>query len=100
MQISGLPGVGNGLTATGTLINWYGTGVSDEATTQYRGGGYPATTGNLPTQNYGKAARYRMIVADPYDNNILKRGFGIYYGTRSSAPTASVGFVGDIWISW
>jgi hypothetical protein len=75
-------------------------GVSDEATTQYRGGGYPATAGNLPTQNYGKAARYRMIVADPYDNNMLKRGFGVYYGTRGSAPTASVGYVGDIWISW
>jgi hypothetical protein len=100
VQIYGLPGVANGLTATGTLINYYGTGVSDEATTQYRGGGYPATTGNLPTQNYGKAARYRMIVADPYDNNMLKRGFGVYYGTRGSAPTASVGYVGDIWISW
>jgi hypothetical protein len=73
VKIYGLPGVGNGLTATGTLINYYGTGVSDEYTTQYRGGGYPATAGNLPTQNYGKAARYRMIVADPYDNNMLKR---------------------------
>jgi hypothetical protein len=100
VQIFGLPGVGNGLTATGTLINYYGTGASDEFTTQYRGGGYPATAGNLPTQNYGRAARYRMIVADPYDNNMLKRGFGVYYGTRNSAPTASVGFVGDIWISW
>jgi hypothetical protein len=100
VQIYGLPGVGNGLTATGTLINYYGTGVSDEATTQYRGGGYPATAGNLPTQNYGKAARYRMIVADPYDSNMLKRGFGIYYGTRGSAPSASTGYVGDVWISW
>lgn len=99
VKIYGLPGVGNGLTATGTLINYYGTGVSDEYTTQYRGAGY-ITTGNLPTQNYGKAARYRMIVADPYDNNMLKRGFGIYYGTRGSAPSASVGFVGDVWISW
>jgi hypothetical protein len=99
VQIYGLPGVANGLTATGTLINYYGTGVSDEYTTQYRGAGY-YTSGNLPTQNYGKAARYRMIVADPYDNNMLKRGFGIYYGTRGSAPSASTGYVGDVWISW
>jgi len=104
VQIYGLPGVANGLTATGTLINYYGTGASDEYTTQYRGafGGSNsfATSGNLPTQNYGKAARYRMIVADPYDNNMLKRGFGIYYGTRGSAPSASTGYVGDVWISW
>jgi len=99
VQIYGLPGVANGLTATGTLINYYGTGVSDATTTQYRGSGY-YTSGNLPTQNYGKAARYRMIVADPYDNNMLKRGFGIYYGTRGSAPSASTGYVGDVWISW
>jgi len=100
VEIYGLPGVGNGLTATGTLINYYGTGVSDAATTQYIGGGYPQTAGNVPTTNYGKAARYRMIVADPYDSNMLKRGFGIYYGTRGSAPSASTGYVGDVWISW
>ena len=41
-----------------------------------------------------------MIVADPYDNNMLKRGLGIYYGTLSNAPGASAGFVGDLWVSW
>jgi hypothetical protein len=99
VQIYGIPGINNGLTATGSLINYYGTGASDTYTTQYRGAGY-VTAGNLPTKNYGQAARYRMIVADPYDNNMLKRGFGIYYGTRGSAPTASVGYIGDVWISW
>ena len=100
VQIYGIPLLLNGLTATGTLINYYGTGVSDAATTQYIGGGYPQTAGNLPTKNYGKAARFRTIIADPYNNNMLKRGFGIYYGTITNAPTASTGYVGDIWISW
>ena len=104
VQIYGLPGVGNGLTASGTLVNQYtGTGAADEETTKYRsayGGNTYVTTGNLPSYNYGKSARYRMIVADPYDNNMLKRGLGVYYGTRSSAPTASTGFVGDLWVSW
>jgi hypothetical protein len=100
VQIYGLPGVGNGLTATGTLLQSDGSGASSTSTTQYIGGGYPATAGNIPTTNYGQAARYRMIVADPYDSNMLKRGFGVYYGTRSSAPGASTGYVGDIWISW
>jgi hypothetical protein len=104
VQIYGLPGVGNGLTASGNLVNQYtGTGVADEETTQYRsayGGNVYVTSGNLPSYNYGKAARYRMIVADPYDNNMLKRGLGIYYGTLTNAPGASAGFVGDLWISW
>jgi hypothetical protein len=100
VQIYGLSGVGNGLTATNTLINpSTGTGASSTATTQYRAAGY-YTSGNLPSYNYGQAARYRMIVADPYDNNMLKRGLGVYYGTRSSAPSASAGFVGDLWVSW
>jgi hypothetical protein len=100
VQIYGLAGVGNGLTASNTLINpSTGTGASSTLTTQYRSAGY-TTTGNLPSFNYGQAARYRMIVADPYDNNMLKRGLGVYYGTRSSAPSASTGFVGDLWVSW
>jgi hypothetical protein len=52
------------------------------------------------TKGYGNAARQRMIVADPYDENKLKRGFGVYYGQISQAPTSSTGYVGDIWISW
>jgi hypothetical protein len=104
VQIYGLPGVGNGLTASGTLVNQYtGTGAADEETTQYRSayaGNTYVTAGNLPSYNYGKAARYRMIIADPYDNNMLKRGLGIYYGTLSNAPGASAGFVGDLWVSW
>jgi hypothetical protein len=44
-----------------------------------------------------------MIVSDPYNNNMLKRGFGVYYGTRTTAqaePSPTTGVVGDIWISW
>lgn len=102
VQIYGIPGIGNGLTKTGTLLQSNGSGVASTSITQYVGGGYPiaADNSNLPTKNYGAAARYRMIVADPYDSNMLKRGFGVYYGTKGTAPSASVGYVGDIWISW
>jgi hypothetical protein len=41
-----------------------------------------------------------MVVADPYNNNMLKRGLGVYYGTRTQAPTESTGVVGDLWVSW
>jgi hypothetical protein len=43
-----------------------------------------------------------MIVADPYDYNKLKRGFGVYYGVRNTgnAPSSTTGFVGDLWVSW
>jgi hypothetical protein len=41
-----------------------------------------------------------MVVADPYNNNMLKRGLGVYYGTRTQVPTASTGVVGDLWVSW
>lgn len=98
VRIQGLPGVGNGLTAVGTL-EYYGSGAAADYITQYRSKGYN-TPGNEPSYNYGAAARYRTIIADPYDYNKLKRGFGIYYGTRSTAPGASTGFVGDIWVSW
>jgi hypothetical protein len=96
--IQGLAGVGNGLTRYGDLIG-YTSGVADSFITQYRSAGY-VVAGNEPSATYGAAARYRMIVADPYDYNKLKRGFGVYYGVRSSAPTSSVGFVGDVWVSW
>ena len=96
--IQGLAGVGNGLTRYGDLIG-YTAGVADSSITQYRSAGYNVA-GNEPSATYGAPARYRMIVADPYDYNKLKRGFGVYYGVRSSAPPSSTGFVGDVWISW
>jgi hypothetical protein len=96
--IQGLAGVGNGLTRYGDLIG-YTAGVADSFITQYRSAGY-VVAGNEPSATYGVPARYRMIVADPYDYNKLKRGFGVYYGVRSSAPPSSTGFVGDVWVSW
>ncbi len=96
--IQGLAGVGNGLTAYGDLLGG-GDGTPQAYITQYRSNGY-VSAGNEPSANYGTAARYRMIVADPYDYNKLKRGFGVYYGVRNSVPTASTGLVGDVWISW
>ena len=102
IKIQGLPGVGNGLTAIQSL-EAFGSGASDEYITRYQSGIYGtvnATAADAPTRTYGKAARYRTIIADPYDYNKLKRGFGIYYGTRSTAPGASTGYVGDIWVSW
>ena len=41
----------------------------------------------------------RTIVQDYYDDR-LYRGFAVYYGVRSSAPTGSTGLVGDLWVSW
>lgn len=101
IKIQNIPGLGNGLTALGTLeLN--GDGTPDAYITQYRSKGYTTST-NGPSYNYGAAARYRTIIADPYDDNKLKRGFGVYYGSRTAAqgaPSASTGFVGDIWLSW
>jgi hypothetical protein len=102
IKIQGLPGVGNGLTALGSL-EAFGSGAADEYITQYQSGIYGTINpiaADAPTRTYGKAARYRTVIADPYDYNKLKRGFGIYYGTRSTAPGASTGYVGDIWVSW
>lgn len=102
IKIQGLPGVGNGLTKLGTL-EAFGSGAADEYITQYQSGIYGTinpTAADAPTRTYGKAARYRTVIADPYDYNKLKRGFGIYYGTRSTAPGASTGYVGDVWVSW
>lgn len=96
VKIQGLPGVGNGLTAIESL-EYAGSGVASYDITDYNNIYQPWYE---VTQTYGQAARYRTIVADPYDNNMLKRGFGIYYGVRSTAPGASTGFVGDVWVSW
>ena len=101
IKIQNIPGLGNGLTALGTL-ELSGDGTPDPYITQYRSKGYTTST-NGPSYNYGTAARYRTIIADPYDDNKLKRGFGVYYGSRTAAqgaPSASTGFVGDIWLSW
>lgn len=101
ITIQGLPGVGNGLTAYGDLLG-YTNGVPDSSITEYWAAGYTYPS-RAPSATYGAAARYRMIVADPYDYNKLKRGFGVYYGVRTAgqgAPSASTGFVGDVWLSW
>ena len=118
--IQGIPGVGNGLTYYGDLLGTT-SGVASFDITRYWGDttaeyspyppySYIGTRGQNsnrtllpnagPSYNYGAAARYRMVVADPYDNNKLKRGFGVYYGVKSTVPGPSTGFVGDIWVSW
>jgi hypothetical protein len=100
ITIQGLPGVGNGLTAIGDLLGTT-SGVADAYITQYWSAGYQYS-GRESSATYGIPARFRTIVADPYDYNKLKRGFGVYYGVRStgSAPPSSTGFVGDLWVSW
>ena len=101
--VQNIPGVANGLTALNSL-EYNNSGAPNVNITQYRSAGPEyITTGNGPTYNYGKAARYRVIIADPYDDNKLKRGLGVYYGVRSGTnnpPSASTGFVGDLWVSW
>lgn len=120
VNIHGLPGVGNGLTYINSLESG-GSGAANPDITRYWSDNTAVNNTNFPynylgtrgtlvnqsllpnagaTYNYGAAARYRMIVADPYDNNKLKRGLGVYYGSRTSAPGASTGFVGDLWVSW
>lgn len=69
---------------------------------RYGGGGqYTLTAKNYNNSYYGMGAgaRQRTIVMDPYDKQ-LYRGFAIYYGSRSTAPSAGTGHVGDIWVSW
>ena len=91
VRIYNIPTLGNYVTATQSLLNG-SSGVPSTSITQYAN--YDATKG------YGSAARQRMVVADPYNDNMLKRGLGVYYGTRTSAPTESTGVVGDLWVSW
>jgi|LauGreDrversion4_2_1035121.scaffolds.fasta_scaffold11920_2 hypothetical protein len=70
--------------------------------TRYGGGGlYTNVEANDFNSSYGmgRAARLRTIVQDYYDDR-LYRGFAVYYGVRSSAPTGSTGLVGDLWVSW
>jgi hypothetical protein len=70
--------------------------------TKYAGGGlYTNVEANDNNYLYGmgRAARLRTIVQDYYDDR-LYRGFAVYFGVRSSAPTGSTGLVGDLWVSW
>lgn len=70
--------------------------------TRYAGGGlYTNVEANDNNYLYGmgRAARLRTVVQDYYDDR-LYRGFAVYYGVRSSAPTGSTGLVGDLWVSW
>ena len=70
--------------------------------TRYAGGGqYTNVEANDNNSSYGmgRAARLRTIVQDYYDDK-LYRGFAVYYGSRSSAPSGSTGLVGDLWVSW
>jgi hypothetical protein len=91
-QIYNLPLLKNGVTAAG-----YIDGGRSTLVTQYKDATKPWYQF---TKGLGNAARQRMIVSDPYDENKLKRGFGVYYGQINQAPTSSTGYVGDIWISW
>jgi hypothetical protein len=91
LKIYNIPTLGNAVTATSSLLNG-SSGAPSTSITQYAS--YDASKG------YGAAARQRMVVADPYNDNMLKRGLGVYYGTRTSVPTASTGVVGDLWVSW
>jgi len=94
LKIYNIPTLGNAVTATSSLLTGTGSGVPNTSITDYQNPAYPASAG------YGAAARQRMVVADPYNNNMLKRGLGVYYGTRTQAPTESTGVVGDLWVSW
>jgi hypothetical protein len=47
----------------------------------------------------GPAPRQRMLVEHPVSGQTLL-GMAVYYGSRTTAPTASVGVIGDIWVSW
>lgn len=97
VQIYNIPTLGNNVTAIDRLtLNADGTGGAPSTTIT----NYAAFAASA---NYGSAARQRTIVSDPYDENMLKRGFAVYYGTRTvaqGAPTDTTGVVGDIWISW
>jgi len=98
VQIYNIPTLGNNVTAIDRLtLNEDGTGGAPNTQITQYGSDFPAS------QGYGSAARQRTIVSDPYDNNMLKRGFAVYYGTRTVAqaePSPTTGVVGDIWISW
>jgi hypothetical protein len=91
-QIYNLPLLKNRVTAAG-----YIDGGGSTLATQYRDTTKPWYQ---YTKGYGSYARQRTIVADPYDENKLKRGFAVYYGQRNNAPTSSSGYIGDIWVSW
>ena len=93
LKIYNIPTLGNAVTATSSLLNG-SSGLPSTSITDYANPAYPASAG------YGAAARQRMVVTDPYNNNMLKRGLGVYYGTRTQAPTAATGVVGDLWVSW
>jgi len=47
----------------------------------------------------GGVPRQRMLVEDPVTGQTLL-GMGVYYGQRTSAPGASTGRTGDLWVSW
>lgn len=63
VRIYNIPTLGNYVTATQSLLNG-SSGVPNASITQYAN--YDATKG------YGSAARQRMVVADPYNDNMLK----------------------------
>jgi hypothetical protein len=69
---------------------------------KYGGGNvYSLTAANSNNTSYGMGAgaRQRMLVMDPYDKKVY-RGLAVYYGARSSTPSAGTGYVGDLWVSW
>jgi hypothetical protein len=82
-----LPALQNNVTVTN-----YISGSGDPSVTQY--------ANYTSSASFGPYARQRTIVADPYDNNKLKKGMAVYYGQRSLTPSTSTGYVGDLWVSW
>lgn len=92
VQIYNIPLLKNGVTAVDEI-----SGSGSTAYTQYRD---PSKSWYSYTRGYGSWARQRMVVADPYDQNKLKRGLGVYYGQLTQAPSSTAGYVGDLWVSW
>ena len=83
LSIKGIPSLGN-YTRYNYPYNYYTNVEANDNNSAY---------------GMGRAARLRTIVQDYYDDR-LYRGFAVYYGQRSNAPTGSTGLVGDLWVSW
>ena len=83
LQLRGIPTLGD-YTRYNYPYNYYTNVDANSANTSY---------------GMGSAARLRTLIQDPYDHTVY-RGFAVYYGQRSNAPSGSTGVVGDLWVSW
>lgn len=106
-------GIENG--STDGLTTSYSTKISKIKMTASGGTqifGIPAQKGVTSIGNYvtdaytgnsawglGSAGRTRVLIEDIYDGQV-RLGLGVYYGQRTSPPSASTGYVGDFWVSW